>query len=81
MGEGAKGESRQAAARSLRMTFGLTGAMTRRQEHVGRLLAEGKAIDQVAAEPGLTVGGVQTHVTNARLNCRVYEARLGNRGR
>jgi DNA-binding CsgD family transcriptional regulator len=57
------------------MRYGLTGVLTRRQEQVIRLLAEGLTLDRAAAELGISADTVRSHFDRARFDIKLHEAR------
>jgi DNA-binding CsgD family transcriptional regulator len=62
-------------ARRLLMRYGVTGAMTRRQETIITMIAEGKTVAQIAGELGIQPGTVHAHVSRAKMDVQIYDIR------
>lgn len=61
--------------RQLLMRWGITGTFSPRQEAIVAMLAEGTPIAEIAAELGIGVGTVESHLQRARLNAKIAELR------
>jgi DNA-binding NarL/FixJ family response regulator len=62
-------------ARQLMMRYGLLGAMTRRQEQIVGMLAEGAMVEQIAGELGINPKSVEAQLWRAGFEIRLYELR------
>lgn len=65
-------------ARRLLMKYGTLDVFTRRQTEILRLLAAGKTVVEIAAELGIVPGTVAVHLSRAKMDVGVWEARKRN---